>query len=302
LIADAKDEAMIEPPQFRTVLRGADPEQVAEAIKELHSSLVVARRAAADRTIELSRMQEEHQSLQAALQTAEQRITELERSGGTAAGGLTYGDVGSRIGSMLRLAEEEAAQLRAAAEAEIAERRDHAVRAMAAELEAEQARLEETRARTAALEDELGRLRGRAEAEREQLRAEAVQDADEIRRQARADAERLSGEAEAARAAAVTHRDEIHARLAQIAASIADLLGTPSGPAAAGADDEPHSTLELEEPGASSEREGTDLVPGTADTSPPADPAATQVMSLPLGPDAVEPDPRAEHGVGHPVG
>lgn len=294
---------MIEPPQFRTVLRGADPEQVAEAIKELHSSLVVARRAAADRTIELSRMQEEHQSLQAALQAAEQRITELERSGGTAAAGLTYGDVGSRIGSMLRLAEEEAAQLRAAAEAEIAERRDHAVRAMAAELEAEQARLEETRARTAALEDELGRLRGRAEAEREQLRAEAVQDADEIRRQARADAERLSGEAEAARAAAVTHRDEIHARLAEIAASIADLLGTPSGPAAAaGADGEPHSTLELEEPGASSQREGTDLVPGSADTSPPADPAATQVMSLPLGPDAVERDPRAEHGVGHPVG
>lgn len=295
---------MIEPPQFRTVLRGADPEQVAEAIKELHTSLVVARRAAADRTIELSRMQEEHQTLQAALQAAEQRITELEQSGGSAraaTGGLGYGDLGSRIGSMLSLAEEEAAQMRAAAETEIAERREHAVRALTAELTAEQARLEETQARTAALEDELGRLRGRAEAEREQLRAEAVKEADEIRRQASADAERQGREAEAASAVAVAQRDEVHVRLGEIAACIADLLGAePSG---AQPVDEPHRTLELEEPDVPPETSGGGPENGSSGSAEPADPAATQVMSLPPAQNAEQqPDPRAQHDVAHPVG
>jgi DNA repair exonuclease SbcCD ATPase subunit len=296
---------MIEPPQFRTVLRGADPEQVAEAIKELHTSLVVARRAAADRTIELSRMQEEHQSLQAALQAAEQRITELEQSGGTTArgatGGLGYGDLGSRIGSMLSLAEEEAAQMRAAAETEIAERREHAVSALNAELTAEQGRLEETQARTAALEEELGRLRGRAEAEREQLRAEAVQEADEIRRQARADAERQGREAEAASAVAVAQRDEVHARLGEVAAYIADLLGAePSGGQPV---DEPHRTLELEEPDVPPESSGGGPENGYSGSAEPADPAATQVMSLPLAKNAEQQtDPRAQHDVAHPVG
>jgi hypothetical protein len=290
---------VIEPPQFRTVLRGADPEQVAEAIKELHTSLVVARRAAADRTIELSRMQEEYQSVQAALQAAEQRITELEQSSAT--GGLGYGDLGSRIGSMLSLAEEEAAQMRAAAETEIAERRERAVRALTAELTAEQARLDETRVRTAALEDELGRLRGRAEAELEELRAEAVKDADEIRRQARADAEQQGREAEGARAAAVTQRDEIHARLGEIAVYIANVVGAePSGGQPA---DEPHRTLELEEPDVPPQSSGGGPENGFSGAAEPGDPAATQVMSLPTAQiEKQQPDPRAQDEVAHPVG
>ncbi len=288
---------MIEPPQFRTVLRGADPEQVAEAIKELHTSLVVARRAAADRTIELSRMQEEHQNLQAALQAAQQRITELEQSGRSAApatpasGGHGYGDLGSRIGSMLSLAEEEAAQMRAAAETEIAARREQAARALTAELAGEQARLDEVTARRAALEDELGGLRSHAEADRERMRAEAEQEADEIRRQAHADAEQHAHEAEAARAAAVGHRDEIHGRLGEIAAYIAGVVGEqPSdhGQAEVAQDrtvEEPHAEGDpertVEEP-----RHGADPASEVR-----TDPAPTQVMSLPpqLDREAVHP-------------
>ena len=46
---------MNEPPQFRSVLRGYDPEQVAAVLADLADSLTVARRTAADRTMELIR-------------------------------------------------------------------------------------------------------------------------------------------------------------------------------------------------------------------------------------------------------
>ncbi len=232
---------MIEPPQFRTVLRGADPEQVAETMKELQTSLVVARRAAADRTIELSRLQEEHQSLQERFAATQRQLGEPQQPGqpgqtgqqGPAQpGGSAYSDLGARIGSMLSLAEEEATQIRATAEAEAAKRRDHAVRALAAELAAEEARLDEIKARTAALGEELARLRARGDAENERLREQATQEADHIRQQAQSDADALHRRAEEQRAGAVAHRDTVHEHLSQIVQLIGGVLeGEPEQPA-----------------------------------------------------------------------
>ena len=55
---------MIEQPQFRTVLRGFDPDQVIAAITELTGSLAIARRTAAERTMELTKAQERAAALE----------------------------------------------------------------------------------------------------------------------------------------------------------------------------------------------------------------------------------------------
>ena len=227
---------MSDTPQFRTVLRGADPEQVAEAMKELQTSLVVSRRAAADRTIELSRLQEEHETLQAGYAAAQHRLQVLEQSGGSAhpesaaaAPAPSYGDLGARIGSMLSLAEEEATQIRAAAEKDSAEQRDRAVQALAAELVAEQTRLEETKARAAALDGELAQQREQADVEHGRQREHAMQEAEQIRQQARSDAESLHRQAEEQRAAAVGHREQVHEHLGQIVAMIEGVLDGRGG-------------------------------------------------------------------------
>jgi len=72
---------MTDQPQFRTVLRGLDPDQVASAIKELHTSLVIARRTAADRTVDLASAQQEVQRLPSQLDAAQARAAELESAG-----------------------------------------------------------------------------------------------------------------------------------------------------------------------------------------------------------------------------
>jgi chromosome segregation ATPase len=257
---------MIEPPQFRTVLRGADPEQVAEAIKELHTSLVVARRAAADRTIELSRMQEEHQTLRSELEAAQQRIAELEQS--RSGSGTGYGDVGSRISSILRLAEEEAEQLRATAEAEIAERRERASRELGAELTAEQARLDELRRRAAQLSDELTEASSQADAEIERLRALALEEANRIRQQAREDGARVVREAEQQRAEALAHRDRVHAHLREVAQLIDTVVDSDDTA------EVPDEEVEPQQPASADETEVTQVM-----TPVPADAAGVTSAS-----------------------
>ncbi len=187
---------MSEPPQFRTVLRGADPQQVATAISELHASLVVVRRALADRTTELSRIQEEHHALQATLATAQQRIAEMEQQ--RPAPGSGDGDVGPLISSMLTLAEEEAAQIRATAVSEMAEERERAAHEVAAERTAQQARFDEVRVRAAQLSDELSETRAHADAENQRRLAKAEEAADRIREEASAEAGRMRTAAKAA--------------------------------------------------------------------------------------------------------
>ena len=103
---------MSEESQFRTVLRGFDPEQVKSAMDEMHTSVVTARRLAADRTIELTRMQDHLNQVQRRLDDATVRIAELEKQAPQSA--ASAADVGTRIGSILALANEEAEELRAA--------------------------------------------------------------------------------------------------------------------------------------------------------------------------------------------
>ncbi len=148
---------MSEESQFRTVLRGFDPEQVKSAMDEMHSSVVTARRLAADRTIELTRMQDHLNQVQRRLDEATARIAELEQQAPQSA--PSAGDVGARIGSILALANEEAEELRAAG-------RDQAQRTLA--------------------EADASAMAARSEAERH---------ADQVRLTARGDADRVVDEA-----------------------------------------------------------------------------------------------------------
>ena len=148
---------MSEESQFRTVLRGFDPEQVKSAMDEMHTSVVTARRLAADRTIEVTRMQDHLNQVQRRLDEATARIAELEKQSPQSA--PSAGDVGARIGSILALANEEAEELRAAG-------RDQAQRTLA--------------------EADASAMAARSEAERH---------ADQVRLTARGDADRVVDEA-----------------------------------------------------------------------------------------------------------
>jgi hypothetical protein len=128
---------MIEQPQFRTVLRGFDPDQVKAALEEMQNALSTARRTA-DRTIELTRMQEQHGQVEKDLDEAVQRIADLETRAAAGGSSNAPADVGARIGSILALANEEAEELRAGGREQAQRQLDEASAAIAvsrAELE-----------------------------------------------------------------------------------------------------------------------------------------------------------------------
>ena len=215
---------MSDDPQFRTVLRGFDPDQVKSALDDLQASLVTARRIAADRTIELTRMQDKYVQLERDLDEAVQRIADLESRSGQSNASV---DVGARIGSILALANEEAEELRAGG-------RQQAKR-----------ELEEASAAIAASRSELERyaegVRDNANSQAGQIIDDARRTADEILGQARHEAEQRRAEAEAiveshrAQAAAVAqfggeishHADRLRlatARVEQLAQEEATLI------------------------------------------------------------------------------
>lgn len=252
---------MTDQPQFRTVLRGLDPDQVASTIKELQTSLVIARRTAADRTVDLSTAQQEVQSLRSQLEAAETRLAEVEQESGAAAHG--YGDLGSRIGSMLSLAEEEASQMRASAVAEArqireaadadAMRMQSAAQASADEIVQRASEDAATRkAQAESLYEERSSLLTTAEADldrslaerRQQAESELTQARDEARRiveAAQADAAQIRRDTEDQLAQASANRDRINAHLGEvhqvlvglIAAGQAPLVSDPSSGSAA---------------------------------------------------------------------
>jgi cell division septum initiation protein DivIVA len=240
---------MSETPQFRTVLRGADPQQVATAMSELHASLVAVRRALAERTTELSRVQAEHQALEATLATAQRRIAEMDRQRPVAPTG--HGDVGPLISSMLKLAEEEAAQIRATALSEMAQERERVAQATAAETRAQQSHLDQLRVRAARLSDELGETRAQAEAENERRLAEAQEAAERIRHEANQEGGRITTAAQVAADAIVEGavreaqrmRDDSHA-LRNQAESIRARAAEESQQQLAGAQQEAERLLE----------------------------------------------------------
>ena len=215
---------MSDDPQFRTVLRGFDPDQVRSALDDLQTSLVTARRIAADRTIELTRMQDQYVQLERDLDEAVHRIADLEsRTGHPNASA----DVGARIGSILALANEEAEELRAGGRQQA------------------QRELEEASAAIAASRSELERyaegVRGNANSQAGQIIDDARRSAGEIVDNARHEAEQRRAEADAlveshrAQAAAVSqfggqishHADRLRlatARVEQLAEEEATLI------------------------------------------------------------------------------
>ncbi|HEY7989638.1 MAG TPA: hypothetical protein VIE19_10495 [Lapillicoccus sp.] len=215
---------MSDDPQFRTVLRGFDPDQVRSTLDDLQTSLVTARRIAADRTIELTRMQDKYVQLERDLDEAVHRIADLESRPAHSNASV---DLGARIGSILALANEEAEELRAGG-------RQQAKR-----------ELEEASAAIAASRSELERhaesVRGNANSQAGQIIDDARRTAGEILGQARHEAEQRRAEAEAiverhrAQAAAVAqfggeishHADRLRlatARVEQLAQEEATLI------------------------------------------------------------------------------
>ena len=237
---------MTDAPQFRTVLRGFDPEQVAATVKELQTSVGVARRAAAERTIELSRVTEAKVKVEAELADVRARLGAPDRGrpldgpadgdapGSAAPGSAAPGSaapgfdaLGARVTSILSLAEAEADQLTAtAAEEARAIRQEAAAVAEALRTESEQyAAQVHDRA-----DGEVVRMTSAATATADAIVAQANELAQSLRTEAdqRAEAHsaRMSDERaqhEAWVAEALSRRDAVHAHLTEVSQLLAVL-------------------------------------------------------------------------------
>ena len=207
---------MIEPPQFRTVLRGYDPEQVAAAVTELSGSLAIARRTAADRTMELTKAQQHVATLTAERDEAVERL-----AAGTSSdsGHGQFVEVGARVSAILSLAAEEAGQVRAEAERFAEELRRSAY-----------ADAQRMKAAAAAAADEIVRqanqeaaTRRQADAARQEQLANAEGAAAQIIESARGEADLEVRRARADVAAAERARDRIATDLGGVLELLAQL-------------------------------------------------------------------------------
>jgi cell division septum initiation protein DivIVA len=211
--------------QFRSVLRGYDPEQVRSAMDELQSSIVTARRIAADRTIELTRAEEQLSRANRELDEAAARIVELERRPAQGSGG--GGDVGTRIGSILALANEEAEELRAAGREDARRQLDEAEATIAASRAEAERYVDEIRRNA---DDQANRMLEEARRQAAELRAEAERDAQGRRAEAQAfvDRHRAQADAVAAFGAQIAEHAErlrlAQARVEQLAYEEASLV------------------------------------------------------------------------------
>ena len=104
---------------FRSVLRGYDPAQVEQHIHELGQAAAAARQEAAERTIEVTKLEATRGQLRNEVERHVQRARTLEEEQ-MKASAPTYSSLGERIGSILMLADQEASELRARAEVDAA--------------------------------------------------------------------------------------------------------------------------------------------------------------------------------------
>lgn len=207
---------MTELPEFRTVLRGYDPNEVSAAVTELSHSLTVARRTAAERTMELTRAQERESALNAELDEAVARLAAAERNEQAHTAGPV--DVGPRISTILSLAEEEAGQLRADGERHAFEIR-RAAEAEAARMKAAAAEAADTIVEQATQDAAATKQAGTA---LQAQVADAERRAADILEAARRDAVVEGRRVQAEFAEAERTRDEIHTHLG----GVLDLLTT----------------------------------------------------------------------------
>ncbi|HEY5248695.1 MAG TPA: hypothetical protein VIJ15_09655 [Dermatophilaceae bacterium] len=177
---------------FRSVLRGYDPAQVDQRFHELAQAAAAARQDAAERTIAVSKLQTAQDQLKNEIERHIQRARALEEEQRKASA-PTYATLGDRIGSMLTLADQEAGELRARAQADAAHHHaladqsaeatrqdaDHYATEMRSGAEAEAAQfMEEARRQADSLLDDADReamaRREEAEAVYERSRAKAA--------------------------------------------------------------------------------------------------------------------------------
>ena len=103
--------------QFRSVLRGYDTAQVDQHVSDLTQAAAAARREAGDLSIQVSKLEAAQRQLMNDLEAHAARTRALEEEQKKAAA-PTYAGLGQRIGSMLKLADEEGNNLRTRAQAE----------------------------------------------------------------------------------------------------------------------------------------------------------------------------------------
>ena len=104
---------------FRSVLRGYDPAQVDQRFHELAQAAGAARQEAAERTIAVSKLEATQGLLKKEIERHVQRARTLEEEQ-MKASAPTYASLGERIGSILTLADTEANEMRARAQADAA--------------------------------------------------------------------------------------------------------------------------------------------------------------------------------------
>ena len=102
---------------FRTVLRGYEPAQVDAEVATLGQALNAARAELGELTVQLKEAGQRQAELQATNEAANARAEEAARAR-TMASRPTFADLGERIGQILTLAEDEAAELKRSAQEE----------------------------------------------------------------------------------------------------------------------------------------------------------------------------------------
>ncbi len=105
-------------PAFRTVMRGYEPNEVDRVIAELRKTLDQTRAEAGDSSVAVTKLRSQVAQLEEQANSYRLRLATLEQEQKEATSAPTYTDLGARIGKMLKLAEDESADLRAKAKAE----------------------------------------------------------------------------------------------------------------------------------------------------------------------------------------
>lgn len=105
-------------PAFRTVMRGYEPSEVDRVLAETRKALDQTRAEAGDSSVALTKLRSQVAQLEEQANSYRLRLATLEQEQKEATSAPNFTDLGARIGKMLKLAEDEAAELRAKARAE----------------------------------------------------------------------------------------------------------------------------------------------------------------------------------------
>jgi hypothetical protein len=209
---------------FRNAVHGYDRAQVDQHVNQLAQASAAVWQEASERTLQVSQLEEANRILQDEVNHHSQRASELEEAQREAAA-PSYEGLGSRIISILTLAEQEAQELRARAQADVANVKALAEdSALAIRQEADDYALE----RRIANDDEAARVLDEAQQRASTLLGDAEQRAENLLEDAKLRADTLLDEADRQAMArqdadrqAMAQREEAEAAYEQARASTA---------------------------------------------------------------------------------